>query len=91
MFPSDEILIARGKFSTLGKMRREQLERVQGICTSLITNAQASLRDCEAKPPKDASHIATIEKCLDNLKDAREKLITLCLGLAELEPDAWPK
>jgi hypothetical protein len=91
MFPSDEILLARGKFSTLNKERRAQLERAQGICTMLVTTAHAALRDCEAKPPVNAGHTETIAKCLDNLKDAREKLITLCLGLAELEPEAWPK
>jgi hypothetical protein len=67
MFPADDILIARGKHATLRKERREQLERVRGICTMLITEAQAALRDCEKVPPQS----------LENLKSARERLMTV--------------
>lgn len=91
MFPSDDILIARGKFSTLSKMRREQIERVQGICTTMVTTSQAILRDCEQKPPVNGANLETMRKCIDNVTDARERLITLCLGLSELEPEAWGK
>ena len=91
MFPSDDILLARGKFSTLSHERHEQLKRVQDICTTLVTEAQASLRDCEQKPPKEAKHIQMIGKCLENLTSARERIIMLSLGMNELEPEAWPK
>ncbi|HZR03867.1 MAG TPA: hypothetical protein VFA81_11905 [Burkholderiales bacterium] len=89
MFPPDEVLIARGKYTTLSKERREQLDRVRSVCTTLITNAQATLRDCEAKPPKDPSHLETMVKCLENLQSARERITTLCLGMQELEEEAW--
>lgn len=89
MFPADDILIARGKLSTLRKERREQLERVQGICTTLVTTAQAALRDCECKPPKEPQHLATLGKCLEHLHTSRERLIALSLGMNELEPEAW--
>lgn len=91
MFPADDVLIARGKVATLRKERREQLERVQGICTTLITTAQAVLRDCEAKPPKEPQHLETIGKCLTNLQTSRERLITLALAMKEFEPEAWGK
>lgn len=91
MFPSDEILIARGKVSTLRKERKEQLERVQAICTTLITTAHQTLRDCEAKPPKEPQHLATMTKCIENLQTARERLMTITLGMLEIEPDAWGK
>lgn len=91
MFPDEATLIARGKYSTLTNERRAQLERVQGICTSIMTAAQGALRDCELKPPANPAHIETIVKCMQNLKDARERIITISLGLIELEPEAWPK
>lgn len=91
MFPAEPVLIARGKYSTLSKMRREQLERVQGICTTIVSTAQAVLRDCEQKPPVNGANLETLKKCLDNAAEARERIITLCLGLAELEPEAWGK
>lgn len=91
MFPDDATLIARGKYSTLTKERREQLERVQAICTTIITMAHGTLRDCEQKPPKNREPLETMKKCFDNLEVARERLITACLGMAELQEEAWPK
>ena len=91
MFPDDATLIARGKLSTLNRERREQLQRVQGVCSTLITAAHQVLRDCEQKPPTTAWPIEQVEKCLENMKAARERIITLTLGINEIQPDAWPK
>ena len=91
MFPADEILIARGKLSTLRKERKDQLERVQKICTTIVSEAHSALRDCEQKPPATGIHIEILENCIKNMKDAREKLITISLGMNELEDEAWPK
>ena len=91
MFPEDPILIARGKLSTLRKERREQLERVQKICTTGVSEFHAALRDCELKPPVSGIHIEILEKCLFNMRDARERLTTISLGMNELEEEAWPK
>ena len=94
MFPDDVTLLARGKYSTLNKMRREQLERVQGIVTTIVTDAHKVLRDCQRErneAPKEPQHMTELSKCLENLHAARETIHTLCLGLQELEEDAWPK
>jgi len=91
MFPADEIVMARGKLSTLKNLRRQQLERVQKICTTIVSEAHAAMRDCEQKPPATSMHIEILENCLKNLKDAREKIIPIALGMNELEPEAWPK
>jgi len=91
VYPTDEILIARGKYSTLSKERRKQLERAREICTSITTSAHAALRDCEQQPPQENGPLLTVEKCLTNLKDTRERLVSLSNELIELEPMAWPK
>lgn len=90
-FPDNDTLIARGKYSTLNKARREQLERVQLIGKTLMANANPLLRDCEAKPPTDPQPLALLEKCLKNAQDARTKLMEICAEMATLEPLAWPK
>jgi len=89
MFPSDDILIARGKYSTLGKERRGQLERVQGICTTIITAAQATLRDCEQIPPVNTGPISTLETCVANLQEARETIVDLANNMQAVKPIAW--
>jgi len=88
-FPSDQVLIARGKYSTLSRERQAQLKRVQSVCNTMITATQQALRDAEAKPPESVAPLLTLEKCLDNLKDARAKLVDLCDQMIELHPLAW--
>jgi hypothetical protein len=91
MFPDDATLIARGKYSTLSKERRKQLERAREICTSITTASHAVLRDCELQPPQEAGPLLTVEKCLTNLKDTREKLVSLSTEMLELQMIAWPE
>lgn len=89
MYPADDILIARGKYSTLSKERKEQIKRVQGICTTMMTAAAQILNDCQAKPPTNMAAYESMAKCLENAISARDKIATLCNDMAELEPVAW--
>ena len=91
MFPDDSILIARGKYSTLNKERREQMERVQKICTSIVTTSSQILKSCHERVPSNEGNLAELGKCLDNLAKANERLMTIGLGLDELEEEAWGK
>lgn len=91
LFPADDVLIARGKYSTLGKERRIQLERVQKICSTIFTEANQVLKDCEQIPPSDSSHIANLEACLDHLQDGRQRLVELCAEMMAEKMLAWPE
>lgn len=91
MFPADDVLIARGKYSTLRSERETQLKRAQAIYASIVSAAHAALRDCEQTPPENEAHVQMIEKCLGNMKDTRTKLLDLGKQLVELKPLAWPK
>jgi hypothetical protein len=91
MYPDEATLIARGKYSTLSKERRKQLERAREICTSITTASHAALRDCEHQPPEENGPVLTVEKCLANLKDTRERLTALSKEMIELQPIAWPE
>ncbi len=88
-FPDETILVARGKYATLSKERRKQLERVRDVCSSIVTAAQAALRDCELMPPESEGPIQTIETCLHNLKDARLRIVGLATNMNELRTEAW--
>jgi precorrin-6B methylase 1 len=91
MFPDEPTLIARGKYSTLMKERKEQIKRVQEICRTIQGNATLILTDSQKKPPDDARALEETIRSMENLKAARERIVTLSLGLIELEPEAWPK
>lgn len=91
MFPEDSICIARGKQATLLKERREQIQRVQDICRTVQGNATLILSDCQKRPPEESKHLMETMKALENCVIARERIITLSLGIAELEEEAWGK
>lgn len=91
MFPADDVLIARGKYSTLHKERKEQIERVQNICATLITTAHGVLMECQAKVQDRPQNIVTLATCVENMTAARDRIITLNADMAALEPQAWPK
>ena len=91
MYPDDLTLIARGKYSTLGKERRKQLERCQDACREIVTAAQAVLRDSEGMPPVNAGPLKIVETCLADLKNTREQLIQLCDAMIIIKPFAWPE
>ncbi len=87
-YPDELVLIARGKYSTLGKARREQLERARKIVTTLINSGSQALRDCEAKPPVNGDPLNVIASCLKNLTDARDKIVELCSEMESLKVEA---
>lgn len=91
MFPSDEILIARGKYSTLNKERREQMERVQKISHTIMTLANQALGNCHDRIPDNDATFSEICKCIENFKKANELLQTIGAALNEYEPAAWGK
>lgn len=49
------------------------------------------LSDAQDKPPIDGSYVELVKKCIENISKARERIITLSLGMNELENEAWPK
>lgn len=88
-YPDDSVLLARGKYSTLGKERRGQLERAQKICATLMSSCSQALRDCEQRPPVNGEPLKAIEKCLGNLAVCRDKLVEICTEMESLKGEAW--
>ena len=91
MFPDDATLLARGKYSTLSHERHEQIRRVVDICRTMQATVAKVVTDCQEEPPSDPALVPILEKCVTNLASAREKIMTMCLGMAELKSEAWPK
>lgn len=89
MFPSDDILLARGKYSTLGAERRALLKRVQSSCSLLMDQASQIMRDAEKEPPVNASHLEAALNCLEQAGNARAELVKVCQQMGEIKEDAW--
>jgi hypothetical protein len=88
MFPADDILVARGKYSTLNRERRVQVVRVVKVCETMQRHIYALKARLETRDPTTAP-IAEMKRCLESLEDAGNRIVSLCEQLAELHPVAW--
>lgn len=91
MFPDDPTLIAIGKFSVMSRERREQLKLVQDICRTIQATVPKILADFQEEPLIDSGYIQVLEKCTATLASAKERIVTMCIGMAEIKPEAYPK
>jgi hypothetical protein len=87
-YPPDDVLIARGKYSTLNSERRELIKGMQTDIRTLANRANHILRD-----PEDIAHSQTeANACYEALESAQEKLERLAQLIPlmeELRPLAW--
>lgn len=88
MFPADDILIARGKYSTLGKEKREQMQRAQKVTDYAMVRLQTFLKFMNTDDPTIAP-LAELRRCLDNLDDAGNRIIALNEQMQQLKSEAW--
>ena len=89
-FPDDATLIARGKYSTIGKERRKQLQRVQQTAANLLGLCQQAMHGVQAEQA-DTKAISAMQVHVDSLKDAGDRIVDLGMDMAELKPQAWPE
>jgi t-SNARE complex subunit (syntaxin) len=90
-YPDDIRLIAIGKYSMHSRERRAQIERVQGICKTIMHLANPLLSDCQERPPVNETILKQLNDCLRNAETARGKIIEHCLAMKDLESEAYPK
>lgn len=88
MFPADDILIARGKYSTIGRERRKQLERVQTTCALVMSLCHQSLKGSQLDEP-DVSPINKMRECVENLEHAAGMIATFNSEMSEIKKVAW--
>lgn len=86
MYPSDDVLIARGKYSTLNKLRREQIKRSQKIAETMQTAIYRLASTMHTGSPCDFSELHT---CMENLMKTASKLEELTASMRNIEPHAW--
>jgi hypothetical protein len=89
-FPPDPVLIARGKYSTLGKERREHLERVRRTAATILGLCQQAMNGVQAEVA-DTNAIEAMQAHVDSLKEDGKMIVSLGADMAILKPEAWPK
>lgn len=89
-FPDDPTLIARGKYSTLGRERRVQIARAQQTCGTVMTLCHQALKGLQLDQPETVA-VEKMQTCLDNIKDAGTRIQSLSEEMGGLKPAAWPE
>lgn len=87
-FPDDATLIARGKYSTLSRERRKQIERIQTTAGTVMSMCSQILKGVQQETP-DLSTVGGIRKCVDNIEAAANAISELSAEMSTLKPDAW--
>jgi C4-dicarboxylate-specific signal transduction histidine kinase len=89
-FPSDEVLIARGKYSTVNAERRERMAELQKRTGRITDQARVLLRYDDNAGESIAMYEALVSEvkatgaCLQRLTEVQAEL-------DELKPAAWGK
>jgi hypothetical protein len=87
-YPPDDVLIARGKYSTLNSERRELIKGMQECIRSLSNTAHLILRDPEDTARAEGLTLDCYET-LDVAKAKLDRLAVLIPLMEELRPLAW--
>jgi len=92
IYPDDEVLVARGRYSTLGAERREQIERVMGT-KGIINTMRAHLlllcNGIQERPTEHKQHLTAMRACLGNLENAWNRIDELLEEMEPLKALAW--
>lgn len=89
-FPPDDVLIARGKYSTLASERREILKGLQKDAQQIANTAHKLLRGLDDVTCAQAE-ANYIEEVIGDAQTKLELLATLAPVMGELQPLAWGK
>jgi len=89
VYPEDRIVIARGKYSTLGSERREHIERVAKIANTMQQHLLLALNGVQEKPTKNREHLAGLRACLGNFENAWNRIDELLAEMEPLKVEAW--
>ena len=87
-YPPDDVLRARGKYSTLNSERRELIKGMQSDIRLLVNHAHHILRDPE-DVPNAHSEANTCYEALESAQEKLERLAQLVPLMEELRPLAW--
>lgn len=88
-YPSEEILIARGQYSTLSNERKQHIERCQKITDTIRQHLLKALLGVQERPPKDRASLDAMRACLGNYENSWNRVEELCKEMEPLKDLAW--
>ena len=90
MFPNDDILIARGKYSTLSRERRAQIARVAKACETAMGYMHKINTLVQGKEPIEAVQmLPDLHRCIANVEAGSRAIVDLTDEMQALQAEAW--
>ncbi len=89
-YPADDVLLARGKYATLGARKRDALKRLQEHMESVTAQARHVLRFDEDAAVAMSFYVA-MQGRINDTGAVLDDLATLQSELDALKPAAWGK
>ena len=90
-FPDDEVLLARGKYATLGSERRALLKALRDDMEALAACAHRVMRSVELDNAESAEAVALAAQRIQAATTRVETISLLSSELETLKPVAWGK
>ncbi len=88
-YPSEEILVARGQYSTLSSERKQHIERCQKITDTMRQHLLLALLGVQDRPPKNRASLDALRACLGNYENSWNRVDELCKEMEPLKELAW--
>jgi len=91
---SDDLLLARGRYSTIRAMHEDELQRLQVLTGQLSAFGSQMLRFMQPKdgePCDIAGLLKDARNTIDSIEKCAAAINELAAQRAELSPIAWPK
>lgn len=90
----DDLLLARGKYSTIRAAHEDQLKRLQALTGQLSAFGSQILRfmqPADGEPCDIAGLIKDARTTIDQIDQCAATINELAMQKSELKPKAWPK
>lgn len=88
---SQEVLIARGKYSTVKGEHEEAKRKLHGLCSRLQIAMTVTLKRSTSNPPEDVSdEILQMRQLLDEIDRVTVRIESLSAQRKALKEAAWP-
>jgi len=90
-YPAEPVLIARGKYATLGADKRALMKELHEHVSAITDQARLLLRHGDEKPELVQSFYDAMARRTDLTADTVAKLSEIHAEMEALRPEAWEK
>lgn len=92
VYPEEDILLARGRYSTLNSEYRQQVERImgsKGIINVMRQYLLLASNGVQERPPQHRDSLNALRACLGNFENAWNRIDELLAEMEPLKAEAW--